>query len=239
VAKYKKTGTLDAYSTIKAVARAAPPLPGPAAGTPAGPAPTDSPPPPTAHIARTAIPTKQIIECYECGYTFQLHGRVKTINCSKCRVNLNLADLTLSTTCTETLKTVGTIRLTAEAVLQSGELVGGDVVLEGTVEGGTIRAMRRLELGAGAIFSEKAIRALDLRIAPAADITFRQEARFRNVEILGRLTAPLRATGLITIRPGGLLAGEIHAEHLVVEDGGGLQAALRISPPENAAPRTR
>jgi hypothetical protein len=32
------------------------------------------------------------------------------------------------------------------------------------------------------------------------------------------------------VRPGGLLEGEVRTEHLVVEDGGGLKAQLRIGP---------
>ena len=38
------------------------------------------------------------------------------------------------------------------------------------------------------------------------------------------------------MKPGGLLSGEVHAQHLVVEEGGGLQAMLRIAPKSEAVP---
>jgi len=102
--------------------------------------------------------------------------------------------------------------------------------VEGIIEGGRARALRTLELGAGAIFSEKAVSGPDLRIATGADFKFKQEAKYRNVEVSGTLHARLEATGVVTVKPGGLLEGDIQTEHLVVEDGGGLKAQLHIGP---------
>ena len=95
-------------------------------------------------------------------------------------------------------------------------------------------ALRVMELGAGAIFSEKAVSAPDLRIAPGADFKFKQEIKYRNVEISGLLRARLTATGVVTVKPGGLLEGEVSTEHLVVEDGGGLKAKVKIGPKSEA-----
>jgi len=38
------------------------------------------------------------------------------------------------------------------------------------------------------------------------------------------------------VKPGGLLEGEVQAQHLVVEEGGGLKAMLRIAPKSEAVP---
>ncbi len=75
-----------------------------------------------------------------------------------------------------------------------------------------------------------------MRIAPGAEFKFKQEARYRNVEIFGSLQAKLESTGIITVKPGGLLEGEVQAQHLVVEDGGGLKALLRIAPKQKDIP---
>jgi cytoskeletal protein CcmA (bactofilin family) len=242
VSKNRKVNTLDSYATIRAVART---KPAPATGTPPAAAPedpgqTDAPPSdiqkPGARAFRTTVPVKHHIDCYECGYKFQLHGRATTTHCPKCRALLDLSDHTIDTEWVDTIKTAGTIRLGPTGVLKSGDLIGAEVVLEGIIEGGRARALRVIELGAGAIFSEKAVSAPDLRIAPGADFKFKQEARYRNVEILGTLHAKLEATGVITVKPGGLLEGDVQTEHLVVEDGGGLKAMLRIGPRTEAVP---
>jgi cytoskeletal protein CcmA (bactofilin family) len=75
-----------------------------------------------------------------------------------------------------------------------------------------------------------------LRIAPGAQFKFKHDARYRNVEILGALTAKLDATGVITVKAGGLLEGDIRAQRLVVEEGGGLKATLHVAPKSDAAP---
>jgi hypothetical protein len=239
VSKNRKVNTLDSYATIRAVARNKP--------TPATqpPAPDETGAPDEAaheaqnlgaRVARTTLPVKHQIDCYECGYKFQVHGRVTTTHCPKCRALLNLGDHVIDTEWLDTIKTAGTIRLTPTGILKSGDLIGADVILEGIIEGGRARALRTLELGAGAIFSEKAVSGPDLRIASGADFKFKQVAKYRNVEISGTLHARLEATGVITVKPGGLLEGEIQTEHLVVEDGGGLKAQLHIGPKIEPAP---
>jgi cytoskeletal protein CcmA (bactofilin family) len=189
-----------------------------------------------ARVSRTTVPVKHHIECYECSYKFQVHGRATTTHCPKCRVLLDFKDYLIDSEWVETIKTAGTIRLAATGVLKSGDLIGAEVIIEGIIEGGRARALRTIELGAGAIFSEKAVSAPDLRIAPGAEFKFKQEARYRNVEIFGTLHAKLESTGIIIVKPGGLLEGDVHAQHLVVEEGGGLKAMLRIAHKSEAIP---
>jgi cytoskeletal protein CcmA (bactofilin family) len=232
VPKNRKVNTLDSYATIRAVARAKPapatPLPADAA------AKTDVPPndlqKPGVRVASTAVPVKHLIECYECSYKFQMHGRATSTHCPKCRALLDLTDHEIDTEWEETIKTAGMIRLTPTGVLKSGDLIGADVIVEGIIEGGRVRALHMLELGAGAIFSEKVISAPNLRIGPGAEFKFKQGAKYRNVEVCGTLRANLEASGVVTVKAGGLLEGEVHAVHLVVEDGGGLKADVRIAP---------
>lgn len=234
MAKNRKVNTLDSYATIRAVARTKP-VPG--SPPPSAPAADDSAQADApasdvqklgARVARTTVPVKHQIDCYECGYKFQIHGRVKNTHCPKCRVLLDLSDHTIDTEWAETIKTAGAIRLTPTGVLKNGDLIGADVIIEGIIEGGRARALRTIEFGAGAIFSEKAVSAPDLRIAAGAEFRFKQEAKYRNVEILGTFHAKLKASGVVIVRPGGLLQGEVQTEHLVVDEGGGLKATLRI-----------
>jgi cytoskeletal protein CcmA (bactofilin family) len=236
VPKNRKVNTLDGYATIRAVARTKS-APAPASSADA---PTDVPAPesqkPGARVASTTLPVKHRIECYECGYRFQTHGRATSSHCPKCRALLDLTDHTIDAEWSETIKTAGAIRLTPTGVLKAGDLVGADVIVEGIIEGGRVRALHTLELGPGAIFSEKSISAPDLRIAAGATFAFKQDARYRNVEVWGKLNANLDATGVVTVKPGGLLRGRVQAQHLVVEDGGGLQAALHIAPQPETPP---
>ena len=232
VAKSHKASVVDGYTAIKVVQHAAK---GHDRAAPAATPPSDTPGAESpdlkqlgAHISRTAVPVKHVIECYECGYKFQLHGRAASTNCSKCRVTLDLTDHVIDGKWNKSFKTCGTVHLAAKGVLQSGEIVANDFILEGTIEAGTVRAMRKLELRPGARFSETNVSAPDLVIAPGATIAFIAPAEFRDVEIAGTLRANLHATGIVTVKAAGLLQGEFHGEHLIVEEGGGLLAAVQI-----------
>ena len=235
--KPRKAGVVDSYAAIKAAQHAAAargrPSQAKAAPRPAG-EPTDLKKLGAA-ISHTAVPAKQLIECYECGYKFQLHGKAATINCSKCRAMLDISDHAIESRWSGALKTTGTVRVTADGVVEAGSIVASDFILEGSIEAGIVRAMRRLELRAGARFSEHNLQAPDLVIAAGATIALLEPAEYRDVDIAGTLRATLHATGVLTVKAGGLFQGEVQSAHLIVEPGGGLQATLRIQPTVVAA----
>lgn len=238
MAALRKTTEVDGLSLVRAVrhAREIGVEPHPAAPAP----PPERPQPPVeearkARIGRTALPTKHEIFCYECGYTFQASGRVRALFCPKCRKQLDQADYTIETECREPVRTTGAIRLAPGGVLKAGALVARDVALAGRVEGGTVKAHRRLELEPGAEFDQDAVAAMDLRIAPGAAFKLKGRAMYRDVEVCGELNGHLAVNGVLTIRPGGHVKGRVHGAHLVVEEGGGLTARVEIE----AAPTER
>lgn len=219
MAKTRKDGVVDSYTAIKAAGRAV---------KSRAPTEGDELQKLGAQVRQGAVPSKQLIECYECGYRFQLHGRVPKTNCNKCRATLDLSDHTIENRWTGALKTAGTVRVTADGVVEAGSIIAYDFILEGKVEAGLVKAMRKLELRPGARFSEHNLKAPDLVITPGASIAFLEPAEYRDVEIAGTLRANLHASGMVIIHTGGLLEGEIHGGHLIVEDGGGLRGMLEI-----------
>ncbi len=186
---------------------------------------------PHKHIGSTVMPTKHVIRCYECGYEFPLTVRVQNTHCPKCRTALSLIDYTIDGEWTETLKTAASVRITPNAVLKTGRIVANDVILEGRVDGATLEAFRRLEIGAGAVFDEKFVSAPNIRIATGADVAFHELALFHDVEICGHFKGDLRSSGMVHIKTGGCLEGTLETGHLIVEDGGGLMAECRVEAP--------
>jgi cytoskeletal protein CcmA (bactofilin family) len=235
VSKSRKVSVVDGYSAVKAAAHAvkppdqpeaAPAVPAPPEG--GGQQPPGEPPKLGSFVGRTVMPVKRVIECYECGYKFQLHGKAATTNCSKCRAILDLTDHVIDSRWAAPFKTAGVIHLTPTGVLQSGDLIANDLVLEGTIEAGTVRLLHKLEIRPGARFSEQNIQAPELVIAPGATIAFIDPAEYRDVEIFGALRANLTATGTVTIHAGGSFEGQLQTAHLIVEDGGGLVAEIQV-----------
>ena len=192
-------------------------------GTPGAPAAA-------AASARTTLPTKQHIRCYECGYEFNLTGRMSTTHCPKCRAALDLAGYTIDADCRETLKTLGKIKITPRGVVAAAQLLGTDVDLAGKVSGSSVEATRELTLFPGAEFTRGDFKALDLKIEAGGEVAFKSPALYRNVDVFGTLNAPLYATGLVTIRASARFTGSICGGRLVVEDGAIVDADLNVSP---------
>lgn len=182
-----------------------------------------------SHIGRTVLPTKHHVMCYECSYEFTVTGKVKSTFCPKCRTDLTFQDITVDAEHTGDLKTAGTIRIGPDAVVSEGEIFANFIVLEGAVKGGALFAFRELTLGPGARFDLAQVQARDLKIAPGA--TYRiEECRYHHIDVYGELAGHLHASGTVRVRAGGCIRGEVTSGHLVVEEGGGLLACLRIDP---------
>src|SRR5258705_12297469 len=100
MANTRKDGVVDSYAAIKAAGRAV---------KSRVPAEGDELQKLGAQVRQGAVPSKQLIECYECGYRFQLHGRVPKTNCNKCRATLELPDHTIENRSSGSLNTAGAI----------------------------------------------------------------------------------------------------------------------------------
>jgi cytoskeletal protein CcmA (bactofilin family) len=167
--------------------------------------------------------------CYACGAEFTVAGRMGTIVCSKCRTVLNQADVPWGENGEAAVKTVGVLTILPGATVREGHLlVARDVVLEGRVEGGRLRALRRLEIRAGAVYAEAFVETRDLLVGPGAHLALGQERSFRDVDVAGELHANLRATGALILREGAYFQGDVYAARLIVEEGAGLVGEVRV-----------
>ena len=185
---------------------------------------------PVAAPARTTLPTKQHIRCYECAYEFDLTGRMGATHCPKCRASLDLAGYTIDAECRETLKTLGKIKITPRGIVTSAKLLGTDVELAGQVTASSVEATRELVLFPGAEFTRGDFKALDLRLEMGGEATFVHPLLYRNVDVIGALSGPLYATGLVILRASARFTGSIHAGRLIIEDGAIVDAEMNVSP---------
>lgn len=235
----RSTDIVDGFNVYKAAQRAQgetrvqPPAP---TASPKA-APPDQPARIGAHIGRTVLPTRHNIICYECAYEFQLTGKAATTFCPKCRKSLQLGDHTVDGVWTEELKTAGTVHITKDGCVKSGQIHANSVILEGTVDKGTLNAFQWLELRGAALFDPAKMVSRDLRIGCGMTLIV-PDIAYRNVDVRGVLKSRIVATGLVTVRASGLIEGEVSAPRLVVEEGGGVRAQVRIQPdePASAAP---
>ncbi len=183
---------------------------------------------PGIQAGRTVMPTTYEIVCYSCGYGFVIRGRAKTTQCPKCGARLGLTDETITGAYTEELITAGRVHLKPTAILEGGKITANDVVLEGTVKSGFVHAYKTLELAKRAKIPEDLFEARSLRIGPGAKFAFNKKLNLRNLELQGELHADVTADGMVSIHAGGFFKGTLEAEHLSVEEGGGLRGDISV-----------
>lgn len=232
----KKSDVIDGFITMEAARRAA--ASGPkrkkATAKPTAPkkraAPRASKPKSDGKvkIGRTIEPTKNEIVCYECEYAFTLTGELNKTYCPKCRCILEAKTETIDGVWSGGIRTIGDVVIAENGIVRGGTVVARNVVLKGSIESGRVRVLGRLDVHPGGNFELQVVDAVDLVIREGSRVALTRKARFRHVEIEGELKAKLDTTGIVTIRQGALLRGQLRGAHLVVEEGGGLKAKLAI-----------
>jgi cytoskeletal protein CcmA (bactofilin family) len=148
--------------------------------------------------------------------------------CPKCRTTLDLAGYTIDAASSETLKTLGTIRITRRGSISGAHLLATTIDLSGRIKDSLAQAFDALIIRPGADFVRKEVVSSDLSVDAGAEVKLNEESAYRHVEVSGQLQTKLFATGVVTIRAGATFTGAITAGHLVVEDGATVRADLEI-----------
>lgn len=182
-----------------------------------------------SRIRQTAVPVKHELLCYECGYAFVIRGVIHNTICPKCHRKLLMDDVSIDSEWTGNVKTVGNVEVRKNGVIKSGSITARDIVLEGNAEQAVLYVGRRLELCRGALFDLEKTTFKDLKVSSGASITIRRKLTCRDLDVEGELKASVHSDGVVCIRTGGLLRGSVKAPRLVVEEGGGLKARLKVN----------
>lgn len=181
-----------------------------------------------AKVGRTAVPTKHIYVCYECGYEFTVAGKAHSLYCAKCRTILNQTDYTVSKRHDVPIKTAGTVTIDPEGIWKGKALSARDVILKGKHESGVIKAFRKFELhpGAEANFDEVETNLLVVHAGVTLKLT--SPLKMKDVEVFGVIDGDVETTGRITIRAGGYVRGKLKTKFITIDEGGGLKADVVI-----------
>jgi cytoskeletal protein CcmA (bactofilin family) len=189
---------------------------------------------PKRRIGHTAEPSRHDIVCYECGYGFLLTGKLQTTYCPKCRTELNAQDYKIDASWSKTIKTIGTVEILKSGVVKGGTIAATKVLLSGRIDAGTVTVSDSMEIHGRGSFEREAIDVLDIVIAADAVMVSTRKLTFRNVDVFGSLKARIDVTGTMRIRAGGFLRGDVRGQHLLVDDGAGLDAKIAITAPARA-----
>ncbi len=180
-------------------------------------------------IGHTVVPDVFEIVCYECGYTFTLRGHIQKTYCPKCRKTLVADEQIIESDWSGRVKTIGTVQVRNGGSLTGAHVVVGHLVLDGHIEDSTAKICRCLELGSSASGDIAKIDTRDILIRADATLSHRSKLHCENLIVEGNFRGTVEVSGLVTVLPGAFLQGRVTAARLLVHEGGGLKATVKIA----------
>ncbi len=188
-------------------------------------------------VGHTAMPSRHELVCYSCGYAFVVTGKLSKLFCSKCKEELETGDHTIEGEWTRDIRTVGRVNIKPGAVVKNATIISTDIVIGGDCTNAKLKPSRRIELVTGGRVAPSLLDSHPVLIRPGARIALDSPLRCSDLDIHGELQGEVEPTGLVTIHAGGMLRGKLNAHHLIVHDGGGLNADLHIEPEPPTNPK--
>ena len=168
----------------------------------------------------------RVISCFECKRKHEVSDQATSTNCPGCSAHIDLRDYKITTSFSRTIRTRGDLHLTNKGDLSSTSVICHSAVVEGKLRGNleceelmTINMVGKIpgRIGAQSIIVEK-----------KSDIQCFRRVRVTNIDIKGRMSGEIIATGSVTIHKGASLEGNVTAKSIAIEKGGLFSGQLAI-----------
>jgi cytoskeletal protein CcmA (bactofilin family) len=168
----------------------------------------------------------RVVSCFECKRKHEVSDQATSTNCPGCSAHIDLRDYKIITSFSRTIRTRGDIHLTSKGDLSSTSVICRSATIEGKLRGNleceelmTINLVGKIpgRIGAQQIVVEK-----------KSDIQCFRRVRVNNIDIKGRMSGEIIATGSVTIHKNGSLDGNVTAKSIAIEKGGLFSGQLVI-----------
>ena len=168
----------------------------------------------------------RLVSCFECKRKHEVSDAATSTNCPGCSAHIDLRDYKITTSFSRTIRTRGDIHLTAKGDLSSTSVICNAAIIEGKLRGNlqceesmTINFVGKIpgRLGAQHITVEK-----------KSEIQCFRRVNVANIDIKGRMSAEIVASGAVTIHKTGTLEGNVTAKSIAIEKGGMFSGQLVI-----------
>ena len=168
----------------------------------------------------------RVVSCFECKRKHEVSDQATSTNCPGCSAHIDLRDYKITTSFSRTIRTRGDVHLANKGDLSSTSVICRSAVIEGKLRGNlecedsmTINLVGKIpgRIGAQHMIVEK-----------KSDIQCFRRVRVNNIDIKGRMSAEIVATGSVTIHKGASLDGNVTAKSIGIEKGGLFSGQLAI-----------
>jgi cytoskeletal protein CcmA (bactofilin family) len=168
----------------------------------------------------------RVVACFECKRKHEVSDAATSTNCPGCSAHIDLRDYKITTSFSRSIRTRGDLYLTSKGDLSSTSVVCRTALIEGKLRGNL-----QCEESVTVNFSGKIpgrITAQQVSVERKADVQCFRRITVGSIDIKGRISAEIVASGSVTIRKTGMLEGSVVAKSIAIEKGGIFSGQLAI-----------
>lgn len=168
----------------------------------------------------------RVVACFECKRKHEVSDAATSTNCPGCSAHIDLRDYKITTSFSRSIRTRGELHLTSKGDLSSTSVVCKSALIEGKLRGNlqceetaTINYIGKIpgRLTANYVLVER-----------KADVQCFRRVRAASIDIKGKMSAEIIATGPVNIHKTGILDGNVTAKSINIEKGGIFSGQLVI-----------
>ena len=160
----------------------------------------------------------RVVACFECKRKHEVSDAATSTNCPGCSAHIDLRDYKITTSFSRSIRTRGELHLTAKGDLSSTSVICKSALIEGKLRGNlqceetaTINYIGKIpgRLTANYVLVER-----------KAEVQCFRRVRVGSIDIKGKMSAEIIATGPVNIHKNGILEGNVTAKSINIEKGG-------------------
>src|SRR6266481_3667259 len=188
-------------------------------------APEESP----LHRKFEAIWSRQrnrVVSCFECKRKHEVSDAASSTNCPGCSAHIDLRDYKITTSFSRSIRTRGDVHLTTKGDLSSTSVICQSALIEGKLRG-NLQCDEFVTIN----FTGKIpgrIAAKNVTLERKSDVQCFRRVRVDTIDIKGRMSGGIVASGAVTIHKTGTLEGNVTAKSIAIEKGGIFSGQLVI-----------
>lgn len=166
------------------------------------------------------------VECFGCARTITISPHVTAADCPHCHSRIELDDLDIHSQRSESVRTLGNVRIHSGAAFVGSTLACANLTVDGALSGGATCSGTLTLRHSGRVTG--IINCAHLVIDLNTKLRFLNEVRTRTAEIHGDAEGEIYCTGSVIVSRHGSLAGSLVAADLQVDPGGTVLAETTI-----------
>src|SRR6202048_3543949 len=168
----------------------------------------------------------RVIACFECKRKHEVSDAATSTNCPGCSAHIDLRDYKVTTSFSRSIRTRGDVHLTAKGDLSSTSVICTSALIEGKLRGNLQCEESAVLDFVGKVHGRLA--ANYVCVERKAEVQFFRRVRVGSIDIKGKMTGEIIATGAVNIHKTGLLDGNVTAKSIVIDKGGLFSGQLVI-----------